>query len=130
MDKEYTPAEAKAWLAGYDAGKPQAKKEWKVLTESDINKIIESTVENLSFEAKNKNMMIQTELAPLYPIQLDPVLMNRVISNLIENAIKYAGNGKRVEIKTWDEPEWVFVEIKDNGVGLGTEELNHIFDKF
>jgi signal transduction histidine kinase len=96
----------------------------------DINKIIESTVEKLSFEAKNKHMMILTELAPLYPIQIDPVLMNRVISNLIENAIKYAGSGKTVEIKTWDEPEWVFIEIKDNGVGIGTEDLNHIFDKF
>jgi len=37
MDKEYTPAEAKAWLAGYDAGKAYVTKEWKVLTESDMN---------------------------------------------------------------------------------------------
>ncbi len=43
MDKEYTPAEAKAWLAGYDAGKAHASKEWKVLTESDISKIIEDS---------------------------------------------------------------------------------------
>jgi len=43
MNKEYTPNEAKAWLAGYDAGKAYAKKEWKVLTESDINKIIEDS---------------------------------------------------------------------------------------
>jgi hypothetical protein len=43
MDKEYTPAEAKAWLAGYDAGKAHVKKEWKVLTELDMNKIIEDS---------------------------------------------------------------------------------------
>lgn len=96
----------------------------------DINKIIETIVEKLEFEAENKEMELETELSPLYPIQVDPVLMNRVISNLIENAIKYAGKGKKVSVKTWDDPEWVYVEIKDNGVGIGPEDLAHIFDKF
>ena len=36
MDKEYTPAEAKAWLAGYDAGKAHAKKEWQGLTDEQL----------------------------------------------------------------------------------------------
>ena len=36
MDKEYTPAEAKAWLNGYDAGKSFASKEWKELTATEI----------------------------------------------------------------------------------------------
>lgn len=39
MNKEYTPAEAKAWLAGYDAGKAFAKKEWVGLTEHEISAI-------------------------------------------------------------------------------------------
>lgn len=96
----------------------------------DINKIIEAVVDKLTFEANDKEMMIETELSPLYPIQIDTVLMNRVISNLIENAIKYAGRGKKIEIKTWDDPQWVYVEIRDNGVGVGPDDLSHIFDKF
>jgi len=96
----------------------------------DINKIIETITQKLSFEAGNKEMSIQTDLGPLYPIQVDAVLMNRVISNLIENAIKYAGKGKTVWVKTWDEAEWVYIEIRDNGVGIGPEDLTHIFDKF
>jgi signal transduction histidine kinase len=96
----------------------------------DINKIIESIVEKLEFEANHKQMKIESDLSPLYPIQVDTVLMKRVISNLIENAIKYAGPGKTVEVKTWDDPEWVYIEIKDNGLGIGAEDLSHIFDKF
>ena len=96
----------------------------------DVNKIIESIVEKLEFEASAKEMRLETDLSPLYPIQIDTVLMNRVISNLIENGIKYAGRGKTIEIKTWDDAEWVYVEIKDNGVGVGPEDLAHIFDKF
>lgn len=96
----------------------------------DINKIIESIVEKLEFEAKNKQISIETELSPLYPIQIDTVLMNRVISNLIENAIKYAGKDKTIWVRTWDETDWVYIEVKDNGVGIGSEDLAHIFDKF
>lgn len=96
----------------------------------DVNKIIESIVEKLEFEAEAKKISIETELSPLYPIQIDTVLMNRVLSNLIENAIKYAGREKTILVKTWDDAQWVYVEIKDNGVGIGPEDLAHIFDKF
>ena len=45
MDKEYTPAEAKAWLNGYDAGKAFVKKEWIDLTATDI-KILRRAANN------------------------------------------------------------------------------------
>ncbi len=96
----------------------------------DINKIIEGIIEKLEFEANSKQMQIESDLSPLYPIQVDTVLMNRVISNLIENALKYAGKGKTVFVKTWDDAEWVYVDIRDNGVGIGPDDLAHIFDKF
>jgi signal transduction histidine kinase len=96
----------------------------------DINKIVEGILEKLEFEAGNKEMKIESDLSPLYPITVDTVLMNRVISNLIENAIKYAGKGKTIWVKTWDDPNWVYIEIRDNGLGIGTEDLAHIFDKF
>ncbi len=96
----------------------------------DVNKIIEGIIEKLTFQAGSKQMHIESDLSPLYPIQVDTVLMNRVISNLIENAIKYAGKEKTIWIKTWDDPEWVYIEVKDNGLGIGAEDLAHIFDKF
>jgi len=61
---------------------------------------------------------------------VDVNLITRVISNLIENAIKYSGTGSVVEVSTWDDEEWVYVEIKDNGVGIPAEELSNIFEKF
>lgn len=96
----------------------------------DINKIIEGIVEKLRFEANQKQMHLEQELSPLYPIQIDVILINRVISNLVENAIKYAGKGKTVLVKTWDDADWVYIEVKDNGVGVSEEDILHIFDKF
>ena len=96
----------------------------------DVNKIIEDVVHNLRFETKVKNIAIHTELAPLYPIYIDPVLINRVISNLLENAIKYSGDNSKIEVKTWDDEKFVYVKIEDNGPGIKAEDLENIFEKF
>lgn len=100
------------------------------LESKDINTLIEYEVEKLKFEANAKSMQINTELDPLYPIKMDPVLINRVLSNLIGNAIKYAGQGRSVNVRSWDDTEWVYVEIRDDGKGMREEDLEYIFDKF
>lgn len=96
----------------------------------DINQIIENCVDRLKYEATNAGVSLETSLAPLYPIHIDPLLMKRVIHNLVENAIKYSGSNAKIEIKTWDDKDFVYVEISDNGVGIAKQDLDHVFDKF
>jgi signal transduction histidine kinase len=100
------------------------------LVSRDINTVVESTVEGLRYEAASKNVEVDMELSPLYPIEFDQNLMKRVLSNLIENAIKYSGENTAVKVKTWDDDKWVYVEIQDNGVGIPPDDIEHIFDKF
>lgn len=96
----------------------------------DINPIIENIIESLRYEASDKGVSLDKTLSPLYPIRFDVELIKRVISNLVENAIKYSGKDSTVTIKTWDDEKWVYVEIADNGVGIAQNDLEHIFDKF
>lgn len=96
----------------------------------DINTIIETVTKNLNYEAASKNMVIITELSPLYPIKIDVELINRVVANLVENALKYAGPGKEITVKTWDDANWVYVLFKDNGKGIAPEDQENIFQKF
>jgi signal transduction histidine kinase len=100
------------------------------IANKDINQLIEPIVDKLKFEAEQKNIEMETELAPLYPISIDVVLFNRIISNLVENAIKYAGHGKTVKVTSWDDSDWVYVEVKDNGAGMSEEDQKLIFEKF
>lgn len=99
-------------------------------TTKDVNKIIEQVIDKLTYDAEQKKVEIETELSPLYPITIDVELIRRVITNLVENAIKYSGEDKTIKITTWDDEKWVFIEIKDNGVGIKSEDLGHIFEKF
>ncbi|MCB9093181.1 MAG: CHASE2 domain-containing protein [Halobacteriovoraceae bacterium] len=96
----------------------------------DVNQLIEGIVGKLAYEAKTKKIDLSTELEPLYPIEVDVVLINRVLSNLVENALKYSGEGTSVLVRTWDDEKWVHIEISDTGVGIKPEDLEHIFDKF
>lgn len=100
------------------------------LENKDINALVESTVDKLKFEASSQSMKIHTDLSPLYPIKIDVNLVNRVLANIIGNAIKYAGIGCEINIKTYDDDDWVYVEIADNGMGISREELENIFEKF
>jgi signal transduction histidine kinase len=100
------------------------------IASKDVNKLIESVVESLALEAQKKGMKINTELAPLYPIDFDQDLIRRVISNLVENAIKYSGEGTAITIRTEDDEKWVYISIEDNGAGIPANDLEHVFDKF
>lgn len=96
----------------------------------DVNSIVETVVKDLSFSSAQKEVTVKKELSPLYPIQIDVTLITRVISNLVENAIKYSGQKSVVTVKTWDDDKWVYIEISDNGAGIPPEELSNIFEKF
>ncbi len=100
------------------------------LSSKDVNKIIEAVVDKLTYEMETKNIELELELEPLYPIQLDQNLIHRVISNLVENAIKYSGKGSKISVRTTDDEDWVTIEISDNGAGIKPEDLTHIFEKF
>jgi signal transduction histidine kinase len=99
-------------------------------TSKDLNSLVELVLKDLSFSAHQKKIQMINQLAPLYPIQIDITLITRVISNLVENAIKYSLEGSVVSIKTWDDEKWVYIEIADNGLGIPPDELENIFEKF
>jgi two-component system sensor histidine kinase KdpD len=61
---------------------------------------------------------------------VDPVLLEQVIYNLLENAVKYTPEKSRILLEAFREPEAVTVIVEDDGPGIDPEELEKIFDKF
>jgi len=69
-------------------------------------------------------------LEGLRPIYADPKALRRVLGNLIENAIKYTANGGLISVFARTEDELVNIVIMDNGIGIPSEDLPLLFDKF
>lgn len=113
-----------------DISKIEAKKFNLQKSQRDLNKIVTDAIGKLSFFASKKNANISKELETLFPITLDENLIFRVIFNILENAIKYGGEGNNIFVKTVDMGEFVEVIISDTGPGISKENLKHIFDKF
>ena len=65
----------------------------------------------------------------LPPVAMDPVLMEQVLSNLLDNALKYAPPGSPVEIEAWVADGSFTLAVADRGPGLAPGEEDRIFDK-
>lgn len=74
---------------------------------------------------------VEVKLAVGLPmLELDAVLFEQALFNLLDNAAKYAPENTMICIKSWCEPDWVFLQVLDEGDGIPPEDLEHIFDKF
>lgn len=99
----------------------------------DVNKVIKEAIKKLEFHAKGKNITIDTKLEPLFPIPLDSSLISKVISNIIDNAIKYSPENAKITVESKESEIMVgFVEIHiaDTGHGISRTDLENLFTKF
>jgi signal transduction histidine kinase len=96
----------------------------------DVNQLIEKSVENFQSLARSKEITLKTHLEPLFPIQIDPSLISKVINNLIDNAIKYSPNGSEVEIVSREVDDQVEISVRDQGIGLSEEDRKNLFGRF
>jgi two-component system sensor histidine kinase KdpD len=63
-------------------------------------------------------------------LRLDPVLLEQVIFNLVDNAAKYATGNSDIRIRCWREDSLVRISVIDEGAGIPAADVEHIFDKF
>ena len=94
---------------------------------------IANSLKLIEMQAVNKNVKIRTNLSDrVETITIDPDKMSQVLLNLYLNAIEAMDNGGEltVSVKTSKETELLTIEIKDTGIGIHSENLNHIFDPY
>lgn len=96
----------------------------------DLNRLVEIAVQRLKFMADEKEIKIVLDLEPLFSMEGDQQLIQEVITNLVENAIKYSGAQREVVIRTREEEGRVRVTVADQGHGIPTDELPRVTGKF
>jgi len=96
----------------------------------DLNRLVESAVQRLKVLADQKQLQIIQNLEPLFTTEGDPHLLLEVITNLLENAIKYSPPQSRVIVQTRESENQMSVHIFDEGPGIPEDELPRVTTKF
>ncbi|MBI5202664.1 MAG: PAS domain-containing protein, partial [Elusimicrobia bacterium] len=112
-------------LAKLEAGKMEIH-----LKESSLAGVAGHAIDILGSLAQRRGVKLELEADEEYSINADPDLMERCITNLIGNAIKFAAEDGKVKVKFWDEPENIKFCVEDDGEGIPAEHIGRIFEKF
>ena len=92
---------------------------------------IENAIETVRIDADSKGIEI-TVSAPeeMLFVQADPVRLEQIIWNLLNNSVKFTPRGGRIEVRLEEENDEIVLTVSDNGQGIDTSFLPHIFEIF
>lgn len=97
----------------------------------DVHELINNIAKSISLQVSSKKGSISLKLnAIIYRIFADPIHIENVIVNLIENAIKYSPKQPKIEVRTYNDNKNIIIEVEDNGIGIAPEHIKRIFNEF
>jgi heavy metal sensor kinase len=112
-------------LSKLDAGEASAER-----VRFDLGELVSTTAEQMSLLAEDKGIRVECNAAPGVFVEGDRSRMKQVVVNLLDNAIKYTPNGGNILLKIAREGGNAILEVADNGIGIPTEALPHMFKRF
>lgn len=113
-----------------DISRIEAKKIEVKIAPSDICKLIQDVVDFLMPQAENRGVSLVANTPPALMVLMDSNLIERVLVNLINNAIKFTPPEGKIEVKCVREGSKAKILVSDTGYGIPPEDLENIFREF
>lgn len=112
-------------VARIDAGETTLNKEMM-----DISPLLEKNIQNFKQSAIEHKTTLQLDLQHTKDVAIDYDKIFQVITNLLDNAMRYTKSGDTIKISTYNDSSNLYIQISDTGVGIAKEHINHIFERF
>ena len=98
----------------------------------DVAEIVAETLRTFDVRLKQEGFVVDVRRPPepLQPVWVDPPAVGQVLTNLLDNAIKYSGDARHIDIELGQHNGFVTVAVSDQGPGIEIEEQERIFEKF
>ncbi|MBC7291597.1 MAG: HAMP domain-containing histidine kinase [Actinotalea sp.] len=112
-------------ISRFDAGAAMLDAERR-----DLRDVVTAAVEHVLVVAERRGVWLSVDM-PAEPTvaDVDPRRIERILRNLLVNAVEHA-DGHPVDVRLAGDPEAVAVTVRDHGVGMTPEEVEHVFDRF
>src|SRR5207237_2006148 len=93
--------------------------------------LVSDALESMTPQAERKNVRLQGQVDGIPPrVSLDAPRMQRVLYNLIQNAIRHTPNDGTITLTVRGEPDRVELTVADTGEGIRESDLPYVFDRF
>lgn len=99
------------------------------LVETDLSELLEIICEEYD-EILPNGLELRNQIEEGVMLKLDYSMMTRIVSNLLDNAIKYIGQGDLIEVNLSRYNGQIQLEVKDNGIGIAPKHQSKIFNRF
>ncbi|MBI5565324.1 MAG: GAF domain-containing protein [Chloroflexi bacterium] len=112
-----------------DIGRIEAGVDWE-MQPLPLDMMIRDTVQELQSEAARSQHALTLEVVDLPPVRGNARRLRQVVNNLVSNALKYTPAGGRITVAARGDGDFVFLHVRDTGIGIALEDQRHIFEKF
>lgn len=93
--------------------------------------LIKKVVDGLRYQAEARQQTLLDHLAGDLPrVLINPVRFRRLITNLVENALKYTPESGRVEVEAYAQEDCLVLRVTDTGIGIAPEDQPRVFEEF
>ena len=104
--------------------------DWSI-RQVELPELVDEAVAAMRVEAEAKGVAVATEIRPLpRPARADAERLQRVLFNLIQNAIRHTPADGSVTVRAEQAGEWVEIEVADTGSGIPLEDRERLFEPF
>jgi signal transduction histidine kinase len=101
------------------------------LVPADLGEIVQRIIDMMQPQFSQGQFTVTANIASgLPPIEADVVAVERAVENLLNNAVKYSGDARRIEVDVYREGGEVAVRVRDHGIGIARRDQRRIFRKF
>ncbi|PJF41625.1 MAG: sensor histidine kinase [Chloroflexi bacterium] len=99
-------------------------------SQCDLDEIVNNVIENHSVAAEMQQLTLTANVADNVPIiNADRNMLERAISNLVDNAIKYTPDNGQVTVDVERKDNQIVIAVKDNGLGVSEDNLKQLFNR-